>query len=91
MFQKKGSRNEAAVFLAASPLVTAPPSEISLDYITTAPPPNLTRLLHAEVTVSALLSDALGGSSRVFSPAVKRLDERLRDEPKKRLQGRGLC
>ena len=39
-----------------------------------------------EVIVLALHSDALGGSSRVFSPAVKRLDERLRDELKERLQ-----
>ena len=39
-----------------------------------------------EVIVLALHSDALGGSSRVFSPAVKRLDERLRDEPKEPLQ-----
>ena len=66
-------------------------------YITTAPPSNLTRLyyegfaanltrlLHVEVTILALHSDALGGSSRVFSPAVKRLNERLRDKPKKRL------
>ena len=34
-----------AVFLPASPLVTAH-RQISLDFITTAPPPNLTRLLH---------------------------------------------
>ena len=43
--------------------------------------------MSVEVTVLALHSDALGGSSRVFSPAVKRLDERLRDELiKERLQ-----
>ena len=38
---KKGSKDEAVEILAVSPLVTAP-----LDYITTAPPPNLTRVLH---------------------------------------------
>ena len=36
---KKGSRNEAVVFLAASPLVTAPP-------LLTAQPSNLTRLYY---------------------------------------------
>ena len=37
---KKGSRDEAVeIFLAAC-------HQISLDYITTAPPPHLTRLLH---------------------------------------------
>ena len=46
----------------------------------------LTERMSVEFTVLALHSDSLGGSSRVFSPAVKRLDERLRDEPKKRLQ-----
>ena len=38
--------------------------------------------MSVEVIVLAIHSDALGGSSRVFSPAIKRLDERLRDEPK---------
>ena len=40
-----GTRRLKYIFLASSPLVTAPPSNL-IDYIVTAPPPNLTRLLH---------------------------------------------
>ena len=42
--------------------------------------------MSVEATVLALHLDSLGGSSRVFSPAVKGLDERLCDKPKERLQ-----
>ena len=50
---KKGSRDEA-VFLAASPLVTAPPSNLTRLY-TTAPLPNLTRLLQNNASYAGYL------------------------------------